>query len=146
MLSSWEEKGIYLFIFVWLTREPFPLFGASYCPSYEALVGPNGAGKSTLLKLITGALSPIGGTISRHTNLKICQYNQHSADQLDMSMCAIDYMRGRFPDMAQDLQSWRGHVGKFGLTGSNQLCPMGHLSDGQRARVVFCELALSRPQ
>ncbi len=36
-----------------------------------AIVGPNGTGKSTLLKIITGALDPDGGEVSRNKNLKI---------------------------------------------------------------------------
>ncbi|KAH6571803.1 hypothetical protein BASA50_005567 [Batrachochytrium salamandrivorans] len=110
-----------------------------------ALVGPNGAGKSTLLKLMSGELSPTSGTVSRHTHLKIGKYNQHSADQLDLNSSAIDYMRTKFPEMPQDLQYWRQNVGKFGLTGNSQLCPIAQLSDGQKARIVFAELSLTRP-
>ncbi|KAL2919580.1 ABC transporter ATP-binding protein arb1 [Polyrhizophydium stewartii] len=110
-----------------------------------ALVGPNGAGKSTLLKLMSGELSPTAGTVSRHTHLKIGKYNQHSADQLDLNASAVDYMRTRFPDMPQDLQYWRQNIGKFGLTGNSQLCPISQLSDGQKARIVFAELSLTRP-
>lgn len=113
--------------------------------SRVALVGPNGAGKSTLLKLMIGELSPVDGTISRHTNLKMVRYHQHAADQLDMTASAIEYMRNKFPDLPREMQYWRQQVGKFGLTGNNQLCPIRNLSDGQRARIVFCELALSRP-
>ncbi|KAJ8331590.1 ABC transporter ATP-binding protein arb1 [Batrachochytrium dendrobatidis] len=110
-----------------------------------ALVGPNGAGKSTLLKLMSGELSPTDGTVARHTHLKIGKYNQHSADQLDLNASAIDYMRNKFPDMPQDLQYWRQNIGKFGLTGNSQLCPISQLSDGQKARIVFAELSLTRP-
>ncbi|KAI8904386.1 P-loop containing nucleoside triphosphate hydrolase protein [Gorgonomyces haynaldii] len=110
-----------------------------------ALVGPNGAGKSTLLKLMSGELSPTSGTISRHSHLKIGKYNQHSADQLDANKSAVDYLRGRFPEMPQDLQYWRQNVGRFGLTGNSQLCPISQLSDGQKARIVFAELSLTRP-
>lgn len=118
------------------------------CDSRIALVGPNGAGKSTLLKLIFGILTPIEGQISRHNNLKMVRYHQHAADQLDLNLSAIDYLRSKFcgPDgLPEDLQFWRGQVGRFGLTGKNQLCPIEQLSDGLKARVVFCELALSRP-
>ncbi|KAJ3055837.1 hypothetical protein HK097_009040 [Rhizophlyctis rosea] len=110
-----------------------------------ALVGPNGAGKSTLLKLMSGELSPTAGTISRHTHLKMVKYSQHSADQLDLTVSAIDYLRRVFPDRPQDMPYWRQQIGRFGLTGNSQLCPIEQLSDGQRARIVFCQLSLSVP-
>ncbi|RKO99305.1 hypothetical protein CXG81DRAFT_27931 [Caulochytrium protostelioides] len=110
-----------------------------------ALVGPNGAGKSTLLKLMNSELSPTSGTISRHTKLKIGKYSQHSADQLDMDATAIDYLRAKFPDLPQDLQHWRQQIGRFGLTGNSQLCPIRQLSDGQRSRIVFCQMSLEKP-
>ncbi|KAJ1539985.1 hypothetical protein HK405_012185, partial [Cladochytrium tenue] len=113
--------------------------------SRVALVGPNGAGKSTLLKLMLGTLIATNGSISRHSHLKLAQYSQHSADQLDLTMSAVDYLKRQFPDMPQDLPTWRQNIGRFGLTSNSQLCPMAQLSDGQRARVVFCQLALTAP-
>ncbi|KAJ3024488.1 UNVERIFIED_CONTAM: hypothetical protein HDU68_008116 [Siphonaria sp. JEL0065] len=110
-----------------------------------ALLGPNGAGKSTLLKLMLGKLSETRGTITRHSHLKFGQYSQHAADQLDMEVSAIDHLRKVFPDQPQDITHWRSKVGQFGLTGNSQLCPISQLSDGQRARIVFCQLALSAP-
>jgi len=115
------------------------------CDSRIALVGPNGAGKSTLLKLMMGDLAPIDGQITRHSALKMCIYSQHSADVLNPEDSAIDHLKRQFPELPQDLPYWRTQVGRFGLTGSNQMCPIAQLSDGQRARIVFCQLALSRP-
>ncbi|KAF9918421.1 ABC transporter ATP-binding protein arb1 [Linnemannia zychae] len=113
--------------------------------SRVALVGPNGAGKSTLLKLMTGELTATEGRIQRHIQLKLGKYNQHSADQLDMDLSPIDYLRKKFPDMQQDVDFWRQQIGRYGLTGSHQTSPIGHLSHGLQTRLVFAELALSRP-
>ncbi|KAG0331268.1 hypothetical protein BG000_011062, partial [Podila horticola] len=77
--------------------------------------------------------------------LKLGKYNQHSADQLDMEVSPIDYLRRRFPDMQQDTDFWRQQIGRYGLTGSHQTSPIGHLSHGLQTRLVFAELALSRP-
>jgi len=110
-----------------------------------ALVGPNGIGKSTLLKLMTGALSPTGGSISRHSHLKIGVYSQHSADQLDLTKSALEFVRDRFSHISHDWQYWRGQLGRYGLTGEGQTALMGTLSEGQRSRVVFALLAIEAP-
>lgn len=110
-----------------------------------ALVGPNGIGKSTLLKLMTGNLSSTGGTISRHSHLKIGVYSQHSADQLDLTKSALEFVRDKFYNISQDWQYWRGQLGRYGLTGEGQTALMGTLSEGQRSRVVFALLALEGP-
>ena len=62
-----------------------------------------------------------------------------------MEASAVDYLRSKFPDQPQDMQHWRQAIGRFGLTGTSQLCPIGQLSDGQKARIVFCELSLESP-
>ncbi|KAG0303411.1 ABC transporter ATP-binding protein arb1 [Dissophora globulifera] len=113
--------------------------------SRVALVGPNGAGKSTLLKLMTGELTATEGRIQRHMQLKLGKYNQHSADQLDMELSPIEYMRRRFPELQQDTDFWRQQIGRYGLTGAHQTSPIGHLSHGLQTRLVFAELAMSRP-
>lgn len=64
--------------------------------SRVAILGANGAGKSTLLHLITGALQPSQGTISKHAALKLAKYSQHSADQLPYDLCPIEYFQQLF--------------------------------------------------
>ncbi|CDS10586.1 Putative ATP-binding cassette, subfamily F,FT member 2 [Lichtheimia ramosa] len=110
-----------------------------------ALVGPNGAGKSTLLKLMSGELMPTEGRVQRHTSLKLGKYSQHSADQLEMDLSPIDYMRKKFPQVSTEVSFWRQQIGRYGLSGSHQTSPIAHLSDGLKSRLVFCELAVSHP-
>jgi ATP-binding cassette subfamily F protein 2 len=107
-----------------------------------ALVGPNGAGKSTLLKLMCGVLQATKGTITRHPHLRLGRYHQHSTDQLDLDSCAIDYLKSTF---GGEVKEWRSKLGQFGITGNDQTVPIRNLSDGQRSRIVFCELAARSP-
>ncbi|KAI0684318.1 P-loop containing nucleoside triphosphate hydrolase protein [Earliella scabrosa] len=112
-----------------------------------AIVGQNGTGKSTLLNLITGALQPSEGTISRHVGLKLAKYSQHSADQLPYDKSPIEHLQSlyheKFPD--KDIQAWRAQLGRFGLSGAHQTSPIKQLSDGLRNRVVFAQLAMEHP-
>jgi ATP-binding cassette subfamily F protein 2 len=110
-----------------------------------ALVGPNGAGKSTLLKLMMGIVEPTIGRVNRHTHLKFAHYSQHSNDQLGEDLTPIEHMRKKFAAMDEEVDYWRQVLGRYGVSGSNQTAPIGHLSDGLKSRLVFAEIAISRP-
>jgi len=109
-----------------------------------ALVGPNGAGKSTLLKLLSAELMPTDGLIRRHSHVKIGRYHQHMHEQLDLNLSALEYMMKCFPDV-KEIEQMRKIIGRYGLTGRQQVCPMKQLSDGQRCRVSFAWLAWQCP-
>ncbi|MCJ1467683.1 ABC transporter ATP-binding protein arb1 [Pseudocyphellaria aurata] len=113
--------------------------------SRTALVGPNGVGKSTLLRLMTGKLSPTAGVVSRHTHLKLGVYSQHSAEQLDLTKSALDFVRDKYSEKNQDYQYWRQQLGRYGLSGESQTALMGTLSEGQKSRIVFALLAIDGP-
>ncbi|KAL1956231.1 hypothetical protein VTO42DRAFT_7491 [Malbranchea cinnamomea] len=113
--------------------------------SRTALVGPNGVGKSTLLRLMTGKLQPTNGSITRHTHLKLGMYSQHSAEQLDLTKSALDFVREKYKEKSQDYQYWRQQLGRYGLTGDAQTALMGTLSEGQKSRIVFALLAIEGP-
>ncbi|CDW56946.1 ATP binding cassette sub family F [Trichuris trichiura] len=109
-----------------------------------ALVGPNGAGKTTFLKLISGELLPTDGLIRRHSHVKIGRYHQHLHELLDLNISALEYMLKSYPEV-KEKEDMRKIIGRYGITGRQQICPMKQLSDGQRCRVSFAWLAWQRP-
>jgi ATP-binding cassette subfamily F protein 1 len=107
------------------------------------VVGPNGAGKSTLLKLLTGEIQATRGDVRRNPRLRMGIYNQHFVDRLPMDKTPVEHLRDRFQN--EDYQSVRNRLGKYGLEGHAHEVMMRDLSGGQKARVVFVDLALSNP-
>lgn len=115
------------------------------CDSRIALVGPNGAGKSTLLKLMVGELIPLDGTIRRHTHIRMERYWQHSNDILPLDISPLEFMMQTFPEKGSDIEKWRSVIGRFGITGQQQVQPIGILSDGLKSRVIFALMATRNP-
>lgn len=109
-----------------------------------ALVGPNGAGKSTLLKLLTGELLPSDGMIRKHSHVKIGRYHQHLQEQLEMDLSPLEYMMKCYPEI-KEKEEMRKIIGRYGLTGKQQVSPIRNLSDGQKCRVCFAWLAWQNP-
>ncbi|XP_064410661.1 ATP-binding cassette sub-family F member 2 isoform X2 [Latimeria chalumnae] len=109
-----------------------------------ALVGPNGAGKSTLLKLLTGELLPTDGMIRKHSHVKIGRYHQHLQEQLDLDLSPLEYMMKCYPEI-KEKEEMRKIIGRYGLTGKQQVSPIRNLSDGQKCRVCFAWLAWQTP-
>jgi len=112
--------------------------------SRVALVGPNGAGKSTLIKLLDGECIPTEGQVRKHPHLKIGRYNQHLVEVLDMDMSPLDFLMKVFPEV-KERDDMRKMIGRYGITGKQQICPIKQLSDGQRCRVAFAYLAMQAP-
>lgn len=110
-----------------------------------ALVGPNGAGKSTLLKLMVDEISPTEGNLKKNGHLIIGRYHQHSADALDSNLTPLEYMKKTFPDKKLDDEGWRSVIGRYGLTGTMQVNPIGTLSDGLKSRLVFAMISVRNP-
>jgi ATP-binding cassette subfamily F protein 2 len=74
------------------------------------------------------------------------RHSHRSAEILDFSLNAIDFMRREFPELNLDVTDWRGRLGMYGITGKTQTKLIGCLSDGQKSSLVFCWLAQKSPQ
>jgi ATP-binding cassette, subfamily F, member 3 len=100
-------------------------------------------GKTTLLNLIMGKLKPLKGSVSINAALRIGHFTQHSADNFDLKLSAVENMLSMFED-SED-QEIRSFLGKFQIQGNDALKPMMLLSGGQKSRVAFAALAYKKP-
>lgn len=103
----------------------------------------DGAGKSTLLNLIMDKLTPCRGSVSRHGNLRLGYFTQHSADTFDLHLSATENMLAKFENA--DDQEMRSFLGKFQIQNTDAIKPMMMLSGGQKSRVAFAALAYQKP-
>ncbi|KAJ3409701.1 hypothetical protein HDU80_010536 [Chytriomyces hyalinus] len=108
-----------------------------------AVVGPNGAGKSTMIYLLTGQHDPSSGICHRHGRLRLGLFSQHHVDQLELANSSVQFLSSKFPGKTEE--EYRRVLGRFGLTGTTALQPIGTLSGGQKSRVVFAAMSLSNP-
>ncbi|KAL5491328.1 hypothetical protein EMCRGX_G016598 [Ephydatia muelleri] len=108
-----------------------------------ALVGENGTGKSTLLKLLTDELSPLEGYRQAHRNLHIAVFTQHHVDQLVMDTTPLQLIQSKFPGETEE--QYRHQLGSFGVSGELAMRPVVSLSGGQKSRVAFALMAMTRP-
>ena len=110
-----------------------------------AIVGSNGAGKSTLMNLLAGDLNPTRGEQRRSHKLRVGRYAQHFVDALHYDETPVEYLRMRHGSLGLRPEDIRARLGRFGLSGHHHLQPIAKLSGGQKARVVFADIAMGNP-
>jgi len=119
--------------------------------SLTAIVGPNGAGKSTLLRGMTGALSPLEGTIEINgfSDEDIAYLPQQSEIDRSFPISVIDLVAmglwrqmGAFGRIGRaDRTRIEAAISAVGLNGFEGR-PIGSLSGGQMQRALFARLLL----
>ncbi|MFD8027358.1 ABC-F family ATP-binding cassette domain-containing protein [Streptomyces sp. NPDC059717] len=110
-------------------------------PERIALTGPNGAGKTTLMRLVTGALAPTGGHITRNDG-KIAYLSQR-LDLLDLDRTVAQNFAAFAPER---LEAERMNVlARFLFRGARAHLPVGVLSGGERLRATLACVLCAEP-
>lgn len=118
--------------------------------SRVALVGPNGCGKSTLLRLLLKKLEPVEGEVEQSKGLRIGFFSQHFEELLPLDrlmpggkpFTSTDFLMNEF-DLNEEKA--RAQLGRFGLPSKAHHISLESLSGGQKARVCFAKICLSKP-
>ncbi|MDA0262174.1 MAG: ABC-F family ATP-binding cassette domain-containing protein [Proteobacteria bacterium] len=108
-----------------------------------ALLGANGNGKTTFIKLLAGMLKPMTGHMVKSSKLRVGYFSQQLTEQLDPSSTAVQSLARLRPDDTPEM--CRTYLGRFGFSDELALGRIGSLSGGERARLVFAQIAATKP-
>ena len=108
---------------------------------------------STLLKLLTeygdvthlteGSPVVIQGEMYKHPSMRIAFYQQLQQECLPYELSPLQHLTNIAPE-GQNEQTLRAHLGAFGIGGDLALQQIGVLSGGQKSRVVFADLTITK--
>ncbi|MEJ2503515.1 MAG: ABC-F family ATP-binding cassette domain-containing protein, partial [Gemmatimonadota bacterium] len=109
-----------------------------------AIIGPNGIGKSTLLKIAVGDLEPDTGSVEWGHAVRVGYFAQDHHEQLDdPDINAEQWIAHHHPGLTTTYL--RGALGQVLFSGDEAEKRLSALSGGEAALLVFCRLALERP-
>ncbi|MEE9206852.1 MAG: ABC-F family ATP-binding cassette domain-containing protein [Gemmatimonadota bacterium] len=109
-----------------------------------AIMGPNGIGKSTLLKIVMGELAPDAGSVEWGYETHPSYFAQDHKEQFESpQQAADDWIAGACP--GRTVGFVRGELGRVLFSGDDAKKKLGSLSGGEAARLVFCRIAIERP-
>ena len=108
-----------------------------------ALLGRNGEGKSTLSKMLAGKLEVMGGTLHRHSKLRIGFFAQHQVEELHIDETPLQHVQRLRPEEGQP--RLRARLAGFGLMADQAETVVGRLSGGQKARLSLLLATIDAP-
>ena len=109
-----------------------------------AIIGANGSGKTTLLRTLLGELAPDRGTVKWAEKAAIGYYPQDQSSVFESDVEVFDWMK-QWAREGDDDQAVRSVLGKLLFSGDDVAKPLRVLSGGERGRMLFGKLMLTRP-
>jgi ATPase subunit of ABC transporter with duplicated ATPase domains len=109
-----------------------------------AIIGANGIGKTTLMRCLAGDLKPSGGTISFVENAEAGYMPQDPQAEFEEKIDLFTWM-SNFTGKADDEQITRATLGRLLFSGDETKKSVKVLSGGEKGRMIYGKLMLTRP-
>src|SRR5450432_1166975 len=109
-----------------------------------AVIGANGLGKSTLLKIIMDRLKADQGKVRLGHEVRLGYFAQDHHELLGSDkQTPLDYIWESCP--SEGTATVRGMLGRVLFSGDDVMKPVGALSGGEAARLIFCKIIAEKP-
>ena len=110
-----------------------------------AICGDNAVGKTTLIKALLGKIELNSGSVDTGNTVKIGYFPQDSAEVLDDSKRALDWLALHTPDNGAITETeLRAIMGRMLFRGEDSEKKISVLSGGERARLILASLILQK--